>query len=383
MFENPQIFLFLCVASAALYWCIPGRWFVARALFLCVVSGLAIYIASPPALLLCLIASTIVALASPHMHKLKSNIHMYGILFVFFVTFLILRHFLKIEGALITLGMAFYFLKSAAMLADSFKLKDGGVSPISIFTMNMFFPIYAAGPLSQWDNFTRKSMNVEFNYRFMLNGFFRIFIGIFKTTFLMGTVLHGFIANQFGDSPFEPGGANTIEVIGFVLLNWLSLYIGFSGYTDMAIGASLLFGIRAPENFKFPFLARSIQEYWQRWHLSLVAITNRYIFRPLVRNTGKVYYGIFGTFIFMGMWHELTFQYLVWGVVHAIAMYTVYHFMRYKNSNPKLQAFLDAPPFRVLGVVMTLTFVGFLSSFANSGSFEKSIALAQNMFGLS
>jgi len=378
MFQDPQIFFVFVLFGAVLYWLVPSQWYRTRSFTLMGISALAIYMASPEALILCLIASAGVTIGSHGMARLTAQRSMWIAVGAFFLLFLLSRQFLKVEGALITLGISFYFLKSTALLIDSFHSKKP-MDAMTVFLMNLFFPIYAAGPLAQADRFNPAEITQPFNWRDTTNGAMRIAIGVFKASFLVSAVLDPFIRTQFGTSIYEPGVVTFWTTWAFVILSFISLYIGFSGYTDMAVGASLFFGLRVPENFRLPFIAWNIQEFWKRWHMSLVAITNKYIFSPAVRNTGNIALGIFGTFVFMGLWHQLSWPYLFWGILHGCGMYFVFRFNRYKKTKPEFAKLHNKWPFRILGWVMTMGFVAWLSAFANTGGLEESIALTRNL----
>jgi len=300
---------------------------------------------------------------------------------IFTLLFLLVRQKLKTDSLLISLGVSFYFLKSAAVLIDSFNQKKP-VQMHSIFLMNLFFPVFSAGPLAQWDRFLKEKITRKFEWREIMAGMMRLFIGIFKASYIVALVIDPYIAQTFGDTVFSAGGASSLETLSFVLLSLLSLYIGFSGYTDMAVGGSYIFGIWAPENFRSPYLARNIQEFWKRWHMSLVAITNKYIFSPIVRNTGNIGLAIFSTFVFMGLWHELSFKYLFWGVMHSAGMYAILRVGKFKKARPTLKKYSEYRVAKLLGWAMTMVFVGWLSSFANSNSFGDSINLTRNLIGL-
>lgn len=109
-----------------------------------------------------------------------------------------------------------------------------------------------------------------------------------------------------------------------VILSYsLQLYFDFSGYTDMAIGLGQMMGLRFMENFDFPYLSRSISDFWRRWHISLSAWFREVVFFPLERRRGR-YYGqqinILFVFILTGLWHGFTCNFIIWGAIHGIAL---------------------------------------------------------------
>src|SRR5208337_5503010 len=101
------------------------------------------------------------------------------------------------------------------------------------------------------------------------------------------------------------------------------IYADFSGYTDMALGVALLFNIRLTQNFKAPYLATTVADFWRRWHISFSSWILDYIFRPLQllwRNARS--YGVAGallvTFLFSGLWHGASWGFIIWGMLHGI-----------------------------------------------------------------
>ncbi len=151
------------------------------------------------------------------------------------------------------------------------------------------------------------------------DGVRRFAIGLIKKILIADQLAK--IANPAFDLPapnFQPYIA-WLALIAFTL----QIYYDFSGFTDMAIGLGRIFGFTLPENFNEPFVARSIGEFWRRWHMSLSAWFREYVFYPLERHRlpaiGQQVNIIF-VFILTGLWHGLTANYIVWGLIHGIAL---------------------------------------------------------------
>lgn len=159
--------------------------------------------------------------------------------------------------------------------------------------------------------------------------------------------------------------------------DFLALYIDFTGYCDIAIGTALLFGIRLPENFRWPLVATSIQEFWQRWHLSLGAFIGTYLFKPIVRQTGRPALGIFLAFVFVGLWHTFSLPYLIWGIGHGAALALTMTLRKAGAFSTK--SVTVGRLMRLGGWALTLSFVAFMSSFANQPSLEDALGFAQSL----
>jgi alginate O-acetyltransferase complex protein AlgI len=110
----------------------------------------------------------------------------------------------------------------------------------------------------------------------------------------------------------------------FILVSFaLQLYFDFSGYTDMAIGLGQMMGLRFLENFKFPYISKNVSEFWRRWHISLSSWFRDYVFYPLERRRFKWLVqpiNILIVFSLTGLWHGVTWNYLIWGLLHGLAI---------------------------------------------------------------
>lgn len=146
--------------------------------------------------------------------------------------------------------------------------------------------------------------------------------------------------------------------IADVYLQLVALFFDFSGYSLMAIAFAALIGVTLPENFNRPYLATNIQEFWQRWHMSLSAAIGTYLFKPFVRMTGKPQKGIFLAFATVGLWHEFSIGYLLWGVGHGAALSMA---MKPPALWRKIMGPLPMPLRKAIGWFLTVTWVALLS----------------------
>ncbi len=129
------------------------------------------------------------------------------------------------------------------------------------------------------------------------------------------------------------------------------LYFDFSGYTDMAIGAALLFNIKLPINFNSPYKALDIQDFWRRWHITLSRFLRDYLYIPLGGNRkgpGRTYVNLFATFLLGGLWHGASWMFVIWGGLHGLALIIHRYWQRLGFSMP-----------RVLAWVITFNFINF------------------------
>lgn len=191
-----------------------------------------------------------------------------------------------------------------------------------------FFPCRVAGPIKRFPQFVEAVRTAEPSFVNVCSGLVRILVGLAKKTVLADTLGLTVAEISHATTPFQ--------VWRVVLAYSLQIYLDFSGYSDIAIGTSRLFGIAIPENFHAPYLSSSVQEFWTRWHISLSSWARDYIFAPLGRGLFRTRLRRFpdlvatlsclATFLFIGAWHGLTPNYLAWGAYHGllVAGYLVY-----------------------------------------------------------
>lgn len=147
---------------------------------------------------------------------------------------------------------------------------------------------------------------------------------------------------------------------------FLTLYIDFAGYSEVAIGIAMLFGIRLPENFNNPLVSTSIQEFWQRWHMSLGAFISTYLFKPMVRAFGRPQLAMLAAFTLVGVWHSVTPTYLIWGLGHGTALFLNMEYRKRAAAGALPKWGQHFPGW--LGWILTITWVAYLSAIANAPS---------------
>lgn len=147
----------------------------------------------------------------------------------------------------------------------------------------------------------------------------RITIGMVKKVILadnFGSIISNIQSNV-------PTGIDTWTAWGGALLYMLQIYYDFAGYSDIAIGLSGLFGFKIKENFNFPYISKSISEFWRRWHISLGTWFREYLYIPLGGNRRgilKTLRNLFIVFLFTGIWHGAGWNYILWGVINGLCV---------------------------------------------------------------
>ncbi len=221
------------------------------------------------------------------------------------------------------LGISFFTFSQIAYLVDVYKGVDHPAPMRDYALFVSFFPHLLSGPILR-----HKEMVPQFDSamrrrpipRHFARGFALIAIGLAKKILIADT-LAPLVARTFDSSGALDPAAAWIGTTAYTF----QLYNDFSGYCDIALGVSFLFNIRIPENFRAPYRSTSIQEFWQRWHITLSRFLRTYIFFPLARRlsglAGQCLAAVI-TFILGGIWHGAGWTFLIWGALHGFALTT-------------------------------------------------------------
>jgi len=178
------------------------------------------------------------------------------------------------------------------------------------------FPQLIAGPIIRFQEIADQFEQRSHSFEQFAAGVERFLIGLAKKM-LLANILGGFSDYVFG----LPSEFRSFEIAWLGIWAYtLQIYFDFSGYSDMAIGIGKMFGFHFPENFRSPYTARSIREFWQRWHITLSTWFRDYLYIPLGGNRfGEVITArnLWIVFILCGMWHGASWNFLLWGVFHG------------------------------------------------------------------
>ncbi len=239
----------------------------------------------------------------------------------------------QIGSPLVPLGFSYLALELIhyAVERSRGRIRQATLTDLAAFAL--FFPCRVAGPIKRYTDFTASVAEARPSSRETYRGCFRILSGLFKKVVLADALRRAAGAVAVATTPAQAWQA----MVAYSL--WL--FLDFSAYSDFAVGVSRLMGIRVPENFNWPYLSTNIQEFWNRWHMSLSSWARDYVFtgvgRQLFRTRVKSRPGViaatsyFATFLVIGAWHGLALNFLVWGAYHGLLV-TAYHF--YKRSLP-------------------------------------------------
>ncbi|MGM0642110.1 MAG: MBOAT family O-acyltransferase, partial [Thermotogota bacterium] len=235
-----------------------------------------------------------------------------------------------------------------------------------------FFPQLIAGPIvhhkEMMPQFTNHQ-NTIINYKNIAIGLFVFSVGLFKKVV---------IADTF--AVWATTGFDKTEILTFFeawaasLSYTFQLYFDFSGYTDMAIGAALLFNIKLPQNFNSPYKALNIRDFWRRWHMTLSRFLRDYVYIPMGGNRNgnfRTCKNIMATFILGGLWHGAGWTFVFWGFLHGLAL--VIHRL-WNQAGLKLNSFS--------GWFITFNFVNIAWVFFRAEEWKDAVKVLKGMAGL-
>ncbi len=215
-------------------------------------------------------------------------------------------------------GISFYTFQTLSYTIDVYRKKLEPTKDFVAFSAFVsFFPQLVAGPIERATNllpqFYRKRV---FDYHRAVDGMRQILWGLFKKIVIADNC--ALFANQIFNHSDEYSGSTLI--LGAIFFSF-QIYGDFSGYSDIAIGTSRLFGFNLMKNFAFPYFSRDIAEFWRRWHISLSTWFRDYLYIPLGGSRGGTVMKIRNTFIIFvvsGFWHGANWTFIVWGALNAI-----------------------------------------------------------------
>jgi D-alanyl-lipoteichoic acid acyltransferase DltB (MBOAT superfamily) len=222
---------------------------------------------------------------------------------------------------ILPLGISFFTFTQIAFLVDAYKEKVKEYDLINYVLFITYFPHLLAGPILHHSEMIPQFVsrwNWAVRWRNVALGLFLFFIGLFKKVMIADTFA------TWANAGFDVATTlNLVEAWITSLSYTLQLYFDFSGYTDMAIGVSLMFNIRLPANFNSPYQAKDIQDFWRRWHITLSRFLKDYIYIPLGGNKisrFNSYVNLFAVFLIGGLWHGASWMFVIWGALHGTAI---------------------------------------------------------------
>ncbi|MBI3272797.1 MAG: MBOAT family protein [Planctomycetes bacterium] len=340
MLFNSLHFLLFYPVAVALYFAAPRR----LRQYLLLAASWYFYAAWEPAYLLLLVLSTWVdwrvglsierteAPARRRAFLLLSLVSNLGLLFFFkYYNFAndslraVLEHFslpdpLPRSDFLLPVGISFYIFQSLSYTIDVYRGALPAEPRFHTFALYVaFFPQLVAGPIERATNLLPQFAEThEFEYARAASGLRLMAWGLFKKVVIADRL--ALFVNPVYD---DPGAWPGLTLVLATLFFGFQIYCDFSGYSDMAVGAARVMGFRIMENFRRPYFAASVADFWRRWHISLSTWFRDYLFLPLGGSrvpSGRRYANLLAVFVVSGLWHGAKWTFLAWGAIHGLCL---------------------------------------------------------------
>ncbi len=322
-----SVFFISCLLPVGLilYWLIPGN--RGKNVLLLLLSLLFYAFGSISALGLLLAAAVFNFLWGRLLRPGRKGLLILGVganlayLFVFKYLHFFLNQVVGVEsdlGLAAPLGMSFFLFKAISFLVDTYRCPENTNGSFWDFLQYLsFFPQVTAGPIARYDQFAPQLASRRLTIPEAAAGIRRFIVGLGKKVLLCTTLA------QVADGVFalESGSLNLPLAWLGAACYLLQIYFDFSGYSDMAIGLGQTLGFSTPENFRYPYAAASIGDFWRRWHLSLSYWFRDYVYIPLGGNRkGKYRTALNKVIVFAlcGVWHGAAWTFLAWGLWHGL-----------------------------------------------------------------
>lgn len=240
---------------------------------------------------------------------------------------------LTVHELLLPVGISFYTFQTLSYTIDVYYKKQKAETHLGYFALYVsYFPQLVAGPIERFSRLNSQlRAKVKLQYNNIANGLRLILFGFFLKMVIADNL------SVYVDTVYNaPEAYNRVDVALAMIFYSLQIYGDFHGYSSIAIGTALLFGVKLMNNFSTPYLATSIKEFWERWHISLSTWFRDYLYIPLGGNKVKVArwaVNIFIVFAVSGLWHGANWTFVIWGSLYGI-LYLIEHLIN-QLLNPK------------------------------------------------
>ena len=329
--KTQALFLLIVLLSAPVVWRLPSRW---RGEAMGLITFCTIAVVAPFSLLLMLSTAFLQWLV---WNRLRGAVRVSLVVSVIIslIPLLVYKWGAERRDWLIPLGLSYYAFRQIHVAFEVYKQTMQPPTLKSYGIYLLFLPVLLIGPIHRMPDFERSLRRMKWNAVTFSDGLERILYGLVKINFL-GNFLFSLELTKYARS-LPPAGRLYAETVAFTG----NAYFQFAGFSDLAIGAGLLWGIRVMENFNAPFAATNMQEFWRRWHISLSSWCRDYVFDPILASTRNRWFALIASMLVLALWHEISFRYVAWGALQALFILGT---VRARNRWPRFAQFLNNHP---------------------------------------
>lgn len=230
------------------------------------------------------------------------------------------------------LGISFYTFQILSYTIDVYRGKvKAQRSILSFMCYVTMFPQLVAGPIVRYSDVAKQLRKREITPAYFSQGAKRFVAGLCKKVVLANSV--GSVASMLLSTAIPTALSSWLGLLMYAF----QIYFDFSGYSDMAIGLGKLFGFDFCENFRYPYIARSITGFWRRWHISLSSFFRDYVYIPLGGNRKRAVLNLFIVWFLTGFWHGASWNFILWGLYYGVILFIEKYILRFlKRDIPVL-----------------------------------------------
>ncbi|MBT3168510.1 MAG: MBOAT family protein [Candidatus Cloacimonetes bacterium] len=263
---------------------------------------------------------------------------------------------IRIKHILLPLGISYIIFKHVSYITDVYwkVIKKGDF--LDFLCYSSLFTIFVAGPIERFESFSPQILKLQRFENSNLAFFFRRLIyGLFKKLVIANWIGY-FISPYLQNYNTENILVKMLVLCGFSM----QIYTDFSGYSDIAIGSSRLFGLRIKENFNWPYIQSNISEFWRHWHISLYKWFRDYLYIPLGgsrKGSKRTMLNVIIVFMLCGLWHGASWNFLFWGLWHGVGISIYQVWQNLKKNNDKLQKITCGSVYKCFSTLITFLFV--------------------------
>ncbi|MBN2309970.1 MAG: MBOAT family protein [Candidatus Hydrogenedentes bacterium] len=282
---------------------------------------------------------------------------------------------------LLPVGISFYTFQTLSYTIEVYRGNKEPEKHLGIFALYVaFFPQLVAGPIERAQNLLPQFFKrYDFDYDRVANGLKLVLWGMFKKVVIADRLAH-IVDAVYGAPGQHEGAAIVLATVCFAY----QIYCDFSGYSDIAIGCAEVMGFRLMKNFDRPYFARSVPEFWRRWHISLSTWFRDYVYISLGGNrcsAPRWLFNLFIVFLVSGLWHGANWTFVVWGALHGAFVVASQLSGRWRQGAAERMGLTAVPRLhRVLQVLATFCLVCFAWIFFRADSMADAVGLVTHLF---
>lgn len=226
--------------------------------------------------------------------------------------------FIPIPQITLPIGISFFTFQAISYVVDVFRKKaPAQKNPLNLGLFIALFPQLIAGPIVRYETIASQIQGRRESFALFSEGVCRFVTGLGKKALIANSLAR--LANEAFAMPADERTAALAWLGAFAFT--FQIYFDFSGYSDMAIGLGKMFGFQFPENFNYPYVSRSVSEFWRRWHISLSSFFRDYVYFPLggsrVSTLGLIR-NLFVVWLLTGLWHGANWTFICWGLFYFV-----------------------------------------------------------------